>query len=187
MKRLVLVSFFLSVAPFVFSQGESTSLKGTPFRERIVTGGGMGLGFSNVQDYISVSPVVGYMLTTKLIGGVNLTYRFSNFKAINPSVKLHDYGVGPFVRYTIFRNIFLQAEYEHLNYQFVGAGRETARYSFNSFLAGGGLYQPISERAGFFIMALYNFSYKETSPNEPSAYNSPLVIRAGLNIGNFSF
>jgi hypothetical protein len=34
-------------------------------------------------------------------------------------------------------------------------------------------------------MALYNFSYTDPSPGEYSPYASPLIIRAGINIGGF--
>lgn len=174
------------VAP-VFGQGEANSLKGTPIKERIVTGGGFGLGFSSVQDFISVSPVVGYQLTRKLMTGTGFTYRFTNYKYYSPAIKLNDYGLNPFLRFTVYRNIFLQSEYEYLNYEFPVSFSETTRLEFGSFLAGGGFIQPLSQKVGVYFMALYNFSYKTPGVGEYTPYNSPLVIRAGINIGNFGF
>lgn len=177
----------LIASTIVFAQGEKNSLKGTPLKDRIVTGGGFGLGFSSAQDYFSVSPVVGYMLTTRLMAGTGFTYRYTRYKYYVPAIKLNDYGLNPFVRFTVYKNIFLQTEYEYLNYEFPATVNETTRREFTSFLAGGGFIQPLGRRVGLFLMALYNFSYKTPMQGDYSPYNSPIVIRAGINVGNFSF
>jgi hypothetical protein len=182
MARSILVFLiigFLSMQGF--AQGENNSLKGMPLKDRIVTGGGLGLGFGSVQDYFSVSPMIGYRLTAKLLAGTGLTYRYTNYKVVRPSIKLNDYGVNPFLRFTVYRNIFLQTEYEHLNYEFPLTIAETTRRSFDSFMAGGGFIQPLGQRFAFYLMALYNFSYKDQSIYSP--YDSPIVVRAGINIG----
>jgi hypothetical protein len=179
MVRILCSLLLITASGMACAQGKSNSLKGVPVRERIVTGGGMGLGFSSAQDFVSVSPIIGYRLTQKLTAGVNLTYMYVNYKFYD--IKVNNYGFGPFTRFTVYRNIFLQAEYEHLNYEFPIAGtRETARQGFNSFLAGGGFIQPLGRNAGLYFMALYNFSY---SPTKASPYDSPLVLRAGVAFG----
>ncbi|MBT1702115.1 hypothetical protein [Chryseosolibacter indicus] len=188
MIRIASLLFLLVVVSNAFGQGEENSLKGTPFKDRIVFGGGLGLGFSNVQDFISVSPVVGYRLTERLMAGANISYRYTNYKYYRPSIKLNDYGVGPFARFTVYKNIFVQAEYEYLNYEFPTSSiGENTRKTFNSFLAGGGFIQPLGPNVGFYLMALYNFSYKNPPAGEYLPYDSPLVLRAGVNIGNFGF
>ncbi len=185
MGRFFIVTFFtLSTYLISFSQGKDNSLQGAPLKDRIVTGGGIGLGFGSVQDFFSVSPVIGYQLTTKLLAGTGVTYRYTNYKIVKPSIRLNDYGLNPFLRFTVYRNIFLQTEYEYLNYEYPLTIAETTRRSFDSFLAGGGFIQPIGNRLSFFLMALYNFSYQQTSQYSP--YDSPIVIRAGINIGALS-
>ncbi len=182
MVRLLVLLVALTVPLAGFSQGKNNSLKGTPLQDRIVFGGGMGLGFGSVQDFVSVSPMIGYRLTARLLGGTGITYRYTNYKVVKPSIKLHDYGVSPFLRFTFYRNIFLQAEYEYLNYEFpVYPYTENRRQSFDSVLAGGGFIQPLGKRFAFYVMALYNFSYKDQPQYSP--YDSPVVIRAGVNIG----
>lgn len=187
MARVIAFCLLLFTASVVYAQGEKNSLKGVPVKERIVSGGGFGLGFSSEQDFFSLSPVIGYQLTRKLMAGTSLTYRFTSWKVVDPAVKLHDYGINPFARFVVYKNLFLQAEYEHLNYEFPVSYTETTREKFDSFMAGGGIFQPISEKVGFYLMALYNFSYTEPKLNEYAVYNSPLVIRAGINVGSFSF
>lgn len=182
MARLTLIFLIIGSFSFeAFSQGKDNSLEGVPFKDRIVTGGGVGLGFGSVQDYFSVSPMIGYRVTARLLAGTGLTYRYTNYKLANPSIKLNDYGLNPFLRFTVYRNIFLQTEFEHLNYEFPVSTRETTRETFDSFLAGGGFIQPLGERFAFYVMALYNFSYKDQVLYSP--YDSPIVIRAGINIG----
>ncbi|HYG02822.1 MAG TPA: hypothetical protein VD927_10280 [Chryseosolibacter sp.] len=170
-----------------YSQGEDNSLKGVPFKERIVTGGGFGLGFGSNADFISVSPQVGYMLTQKIMAGTGFTYRYTNYKFVKPSIKLNDYSINPFARYNVYENFFLQAEYEYLNFELPVSLNETTREDFNSFLAGGGIIQPLGDRVSLFIMALYNFSYVTPKAGEYAPYDSPIVFRIGVNAGGFSF
>jgi hypothetical protein len=171
----------------VLAQGEANSLKGVPIKERLVTGGGFGLGFGSTQDYFSISPSIGYMFTKKLIMGTSVTYRYTKWKFSGESIKLNDYGFNPFVRFNVYKNIFTQAEYEYLNYEFPLSFTETSRKTFDGFLAGGGFTQPLGDKAVIYVMALYNFSYTTPKQGEYSVYQSPWIIRAGVNIGNFSF
>ena len=188
MQRLTFFLVAICLSTVAFGQGEANSLKGTPFKDRIITGGGIGLSFSSYQDFFSISPQIGYLVTRRLIAGTGLTYRYTNYKYYSPSIKLNDYGVNPFLRFTVFRNIFIQTEYEYLNYEFpVNSRGETTRENFSSFLAGGGFVQPVGQKVSFYIMAMYNFSYRDPDPGEYSPYSSPLIIRAGINIGNIGF
>lgn len=191
MYRLLFCIFGLLCSGVAFGQGEANSLKGVPANERFVFGGGFGLSFSSYSDFISVSPQIGYAITRKLIAGTGFTYRYTKYKYYSPSITLNDFGVNPFLRFTVYRNIFIQTEYEYLNYEFpdynAGVLGETTRKNFNSFLAGGGFVQPIGQKVSFYIMALYNFSYRDPDPTEYTPYNSPLIIRAGINIGNIGF
>jgi len=187
MRRSIFVLFFCLSINLVWAQGEDNSLKGVPVKERIVFGGGFGLSFGSNQDFFSVSPQIGYMLTKKLIAGTGITYRYTNFKVVKPSIKLNDYGVNPFLRFIVYRNFYLQTEYEYLNYEFPLSVTETTRKDFSSFLAGGGFIQPIGDKVALYFMALYNFSYKTPAIGEYTPYDSPLIIRAGISVGNFGF
>jgi hypothetical protein len=187
MMRTAVILLLTALISGAYSQGKDNSLKGVPPNERIVTGGGFGLGFGSQQDYIMLSPMLGYMLTQKLVAGASVTYRYTNYKFYKPSLKLNDFGIGPFMRFTIYNGIFAQIEYEYLNYEFPSNYPETSRTSFSSFLAGGGFLQPLGGKAVFYVMALYNFSYKTPLPGQYTAYSSPLIVRAGINIGNFMF
>ena len=185
MFRLACIFIALLTSTGALSQGKNNSLKGVPFKERIVTGGGFGLGFGSTQDYISISPVIGYALTAKVMAGTSFTFRYTNYKYYTPSVTLIDYGLSPFARYTFYKGFFIQTEYEYLNYEFPLNNGETTRQQFRSFLAGGGIIQPLGNKAALYFMALYNFSYVNAGTGIYTPYDSPLIIRAGINIGGF--
>ena len=189
MNRLQTFALLLccSVSALTFGQSrhknDDNSLEGVPLKERIVVGGGLGLRFGSQVDVVSLSPMIGYKLTQKLMAGSSVTYRYTKYKYFSPSIKLTDYGVSPFVRYTIFNGIFVQAEYEYLNYEFPESATSTLRKGYNSFLAGGGFIQPIGDKAAFYLLALYNFSYQSVNPGEYSPYPNPLILRGGITFG----
>jgi len=186
MRLFVTFIFVAGSIVSAFAQGEANSLKDVPFSERIITGGGFGLGFGNVQDFVSISPIIGYSVTRRLVVGSGFTYRYTNYKAVTPNISFNDYSINPFARFTVYNGIFLQTEYEHLNYEYSISPSEKARDSFNSFLAGGGFMQPLGNRSSFFVLALYNFSYT-ASTSVYTPYQSPWIIRVGVNIGGFMF
>jgi hypothetical protein len=167
----------------VFAQWGDEALGEKPeWQKRVFTGGSLGASFNSSYDFISVSPLIGYRLTERLATGVQVQYRYTNYKQSVPEFSTNDWGVSPFLRFSVFGPIFLHAEYEYLNYQYVYAG-EKFRKGFNSFMAGGGFFQPIGRNAGFYIVALYNFSYKEPTGNSISPYSNPLVLRVGVTAG----
>ncbi len=184
MKKFVLLTILSMLGTVAFAQWGEEELSDKPdWKERIFTGGGFGASFGSYYDYVSVSPLIGYRITQKLAGGVQVQYRYTNYKQYSPKISTNDFGVSPFLRFSLFGPIFLHAEYEYLNYQYVGAGGEKFRQGFNSFMAGGGFFQPLGRRAGFYALALYNFSYREGTATTYSPYNSPLVLRVGITAG----
>jgi len=182
-KHFLSILFFLCIGFSAYTQSDDNSLKGVPWNERIITGGGLGLSFSENQTFFAVNPLLGYALTRKLVAGSGATYQYIKFKNIPPnnqSISINNYGLNPFVRYNVYQGFFTQAEYEWLSFE---QPIEGGRKNFNSFLAGGGLLQPIGDKASFFIMVLYNFSYRTPQAGELAPYNSPIILRAGFNIG----
>lgn len=185
MKKLSLIIIFSMLGTFAFAQwGEEEMSEKPEWRERIFTGGGLGASFSSYYDYVSVSPLIGYRITPKLAGGLQLQYRYTNYKQ-TPSYNTNDFGISPFLRFSIFGPFFLHAEYEYLSYQYpINYNGDKERRGYDSFMAGGGFFQPVGRRTGFYVSALYNFTYKDpTSPYDYYPYNSPLVLRVGITAG----
>jgi hypothetical protein len=183
MKKQILFILILLVSVSVKAQWGQEDMDEKPsFKDRLFTGGGIGLSFTNYSDYFSISPLIGYRATNKLAVGLQFQYRYTNYKTISPSISTNDYGIAPFVRYYIYQPFFLNAEIEHLNYQFIKSATEKFRKNYNSFMAGGGFFQPAGRHAGFYALAMYNFSYM-SSYNSFSPYNSPWVFRVGITAG----
>lgn len=181
MRKLVLTLFALSLCTVAMAQWGDEEMEDKPkFKDRVFVGGGLGLSFSNYYSFFSVSPLIGYKLTPKLATGLQLQYRYTSYKEYTPKIATNDYGISPFVRYNVYNPFFIHAEYEYLNYELPVSVGETVRKGYNSFLAGGGLFQPVGRRAGFYLLALYNFSYRNDGL---SPYSSPLILRAGVTAG----
>jgi hypothetical protein len=158
-------------------------------KDRIFFGGGFGAGFGDVT-FVNVTPTIGYRVTPKLSTGLNFTYQFTTFdyyyaNGRKESFTGNDYGVGVFARQMLFGPIFLQAEYEYLNYQGLYFDGSEYRAGFNSIMAGAGISQPIGSKAFLFFTVLYNFSYAgfDTYNAYRSPYDSPWVIRIGITGG----
>ncbi len=184
MKFLVhTILLFLSTT--VFAQWGDETLSDKPaVRDRIFVGGGLGASFSSYADFVSISPIIGYKVSPRFAPGIGLMYRYTSYKSINPKVTTNDYGGSIFARFKLFGPLFLHAEFEHMNYEFPGnTPGETLRKDFNSFLAGGGFFQPVGRNAGFFATALYNFSYQNSSNYSYYPYSSPLILRVGITAG----
>ncbi|SHH87766.1 hypothetical protein SAMN04488109_5765 [Chryseolinea serpens] len=185
MKKIMLAASLILMGTVAFAQwGDEEMSEKPPLRERIFTGGGFGLSFSSYYSYVSISPLIGVKITPKLAAGAQVQYRYTKYKQTSYNISTNDYGISPFLRYNFYGPLFLHTEYEYLNYEYPISQSETVRRGFNSFMAGGGLFQPIGRHAGFYLVALYNFSYHEpTNPNDFSPYSSPLVLRVGVTAG----
>ena len=149
-------------------------------RDKLFFGGGVGLSFGEV-DYVEIAPLIGYRFHPKMDGGIQLIYRYRNDSRYPDDLSTSDYGANVFGRYFVKPNIFLQGEYEYLNYEFVRADLSTGRDNFGSVLAGGGFHQPMGRTAGFYFSALYNFSYNDNDLYSP--YSDPWVIQVGVTAG----
>lgn len=183
MKKILFPFLFLLFAFGAQAQWGEESMDEKPsLRDRMFFGGGFGLSFSSAYDFFSVSPIIGYKITDKLAGGVMLQYRYTKDKRYTQPMTFNDYGVSPFLRYNFWKGLFLHTEYEYLNYEALYPTGESTRLSFNSFMAGGGFFQPLGRNAGLFAMGLYNFSYRANS-SDPQAYDSPWVFRIGITAG----
>ncbi len=94
-------------------------------------------------------------------------------------------------RYTVFENIFVQAEYaynslfyNYLRYDPSGSGNVIKSYStasVSTLLLGGGLRQRISERSSILVGIFYNVLGNKNQEFNP--YPGNVVFRTGISIG----
>jgi len=142
-------------------------------------GGGVGLGFGDV-DFFEVSPLLGVWLNPKVSLGGTLIYRYRRDSRTPETISTSDYGGSIFGRYLVWDPLYLHAEVEYLNYEYINYDLSTDREGFTSFFLGAGAATPISRNASFFATILYNLAY---SSNERSPYGSPWVVRVGVGFG----
>ncbi|MCI0410838.1 MAG: hypothetical protein L0191_20135 [Acidobacteria bacterium] len=181
MKHLVAFAILIVSCSVALAQTDPTPPPAPPsVKDKFFYGGGLGLSFGDV-DYVEIAPLVGYRFLPKLDGGVQPFYRWVNDSRYAEDVTTADYGMDLFVRYFVVPTIFVQGEYEFLNYEYVLPTFQTERDTTNSFLAGGGFSQPIGKGAGFFVSVLYNFSYDSSDPTSP--YGDAWQVQAGVIAG----
>ncbi|MDH5598792.1 MAG: hypothetical protein OEY34_06700 [Cyclobacteriaceae bacterium] len=155
-----------------------TISKESPLKERLYFGGGVDLAISRSRDIIGASPLVGYMFTKSTSVGVGLTYQYVNYKFITGNINTSIYGYRFYLRQNLFPSIFIYAEYENLSYELDITVDGSPRIWIDTFYLGGGYYRPFSDKAGFFIMALYDV-------NNGNAYGSPWSFRSGFTFSPF--
>lgn len=171
--------WFISLSPLLAQNNEEEGRDEagkSSLWDKIYVGGNFGLQFG-YYTYIDISPLVGYRITNRLSAGPGITYRFLKIRGYEPS---STYGGRFFARRTIGRQFFAHTEYESLNTQvpdFSGRDRFVRRW-VPGFFVGGGIFQPIGERAAVVIYGLYNLLYD----NLRSPYQSPWVFNVGITI-----
>jgi hypothetical protein len=179
MRNLLALALVLATS-VAYSQREDVDFSRKPtFTDRLYTGGGFGFSANDSYMYIGVSPVIGYMFTSRFSGGATITYQYFSYRVpIETSSSV--YGLSPFLRFNLSRQFFLTTSYNWLNYDqdIVLAGRQN-RY-FTRFLVGAGFAQPIGNKSAFVVMAQYDLTYAN---QVSSPYNSPWVISAGITAG----
>ncbi len=174
MKKIALLSFGILFSTMVFGQKDVAFEDGPSFRDRVFFGGGLGLGGGSNSFFVSLSPIAGYMLTPKWSVGAGINYTYVNYNNIDQSD--NQYGFLMFTRYNIYRQFFLQAQYDYINYTryFFSTGGELldTRDSYSRVLAGGGISQPLGARGAINLVAMYDLTHSSSSP-----YGSPWVFQ----------
>jgi hypothetical protein len=165
LKNILLICLLIcSLNTIKAQQTSDSSIQRPPskFKDKITFNMGGGLVFGTVTN-ISLLPQIGYKITPQWIAGVGANLQYFKNTLVNSNPILL-YGGNAFTRYHISQNLFLQTEYQKIQY-----------FDFWSdyLLAGGGYINP----SGFYISAYYIF----IQPNARSVYNVPYTIRVGYN------
>lgn len=150
-----------------------------PFIDRVRLGGSFGLSFGTYTN-INLSPMAGYQITEKLVGGVGVTgmYFRSKYYGVNSIY----YGGRAFLMYAVVPMINIIAEYETMNVEADTFIKYDARKWISSPMLGASYSQPINARftKAVHLTALFNFNYNnqiDDYGNNISPYGSPFVFR----------
>jgi hypothetical protein len=150
-----------------------------PWKERVRIGGSFGVSLGTVTN-INLSPMAGYELTEKLLGGVGATLMWykSSYFGFNSVY----YGGRAFLMYSIIPMVNIQAEYEAMNVVADTFVKYDTRKWLGSPMLGASYSQPLGGKftKAIHMTLLYNFSYDsqlDDFGNNISPYSSPFVFR----------
>ncbi len=180
---LILITFLVLLMHFSISNAQETIYNNPnyqpkrPLRERLFTGGSLGLQFGSVT-YVDVSPILGYRFTDKLSAGVGATYIYVKDKRYIPTYTSSSYGGRLFGQYRIIESVMAYSEFEILNTDvYDDITYRVFRTNIYSLLLGGGYVQSMGGNSNISIMALWN-----VIEDRYSIYTNP-IIRVGFNVG----
>jgi len=153
-----------------------TEFKDRPFIDRLRLGGSFGADFGTLTN-LNLSPMAGYEITEKLVGGVGVTgmYFRSKYYVINSFY----YGGRGFLMYKVFDMVNIIGELEAMN---VEASYQKRKW-LASPLIGAAYSQPLGGRfiKAAHLTVLYNLNYNnqidQYNGQNLSPYSSPFVFR----------
>lgn len=138
-----------------------------------VFGGNLSGSFGNNFSFFLAQPMAGYAVKPQTIVGGGATYIFSSLRVANVKFNNHIYGPIAFIRQNLGESIFLQADYQPLNYLHYHDITNTFSRQWQQVLYVGAGYGALR---GAFIGVFYNVLYKPTD----QIYASPYDIRIGF-------
>ncbi len=134
--------------------------------DRVYFGGGFGLSGGSNSTVITVSPIVGYMVSSRFSVGVGATYQYFKFNNFTDN----QYGGLLFARMNLFKQIFGYAEYSFINQIDYRDG--VNRITIDRLPIGLGFSQRVGPRSSFNVIAAYDMLHDANG----QYYNSPWVI-----------
>lgn len=170
MKKLFFITFL--IITYLPSFGQKDIGEDASVLDRVYFGGGLGFSSSNTATFITLSPIVGYMITPNLSAGVGIQYQYIKYRYVDYNTDV--YGGSLFTRYNI-NQFFLQTEYNILNVEYL-TDNGSLRENFNRLLLGGGISQPLG-KARLNILGMYDLIYQANGP-----FASPWVFRAFISL-----
>lgn len=197
MRKIILTTTLIISTLYGFSQEQIPEEKERPiffekqtpaWKEKMIYGGNVWLGFFG-SFYVDVSPMVGYRLTEKgTYGGLGATFIYQGgWQQSNGEFM---YGPRIWLRQSVFKSVFVHAEYEFMNaysdrfYSYNGNPNTVTKKWEGSPLIGAGFYQGRGARdKGSFISLMYNLGYPAkgfVSPQGLGGNQSPLILRYGF-------
>lgn len=148
-----------------------------PFIKKLYFGGTFGATFGNYTT-ITVAPTIGYRLRPSLYTGLKVYYTYSKQKYGGDSHEYHNYGVGTFLRYYTFKDLYLHVAPEYISYEYTtvdGSDREWVPYLW----AGAGIRKKTSRRSWVSVHVLFDLLQNSNSPFDEWEPN--VVIGAGTS------
>ena len=174
MKRaFIATAFLLLVFSAGFDQkGDYEVDERSSFTDRIYFGGGFGLSGGTNTTQITLSPIVGYMVSSRFSVGVGVTYQY--YKYFN--FQDNQYGGLLFTRMNLVKQIFAYGEYSFINQTDYRDG--VSRITIDRLPIGLGISQSLGGRSSLNLIAAYDLLYESNG----GYYTSPWVFSVFFSI-----
>jgi len=144
-------------------------------------GGLFGVAFGSETSYVEISPILSYRFSRAFQLGTRLTFRYRKDKRYEPDLSTTDIGGSLLARFYVFDPIYLKAEVERLNWEYIGITDDgyytTVEDAYTGYYAGLGFVQRAGGRVAMYMSFLWDFAHDD---NEPSPNERPWLIRIGF-------
>lgn len=160
------------------AKNENQKKSAVPFIKKFYFGGTFGATFGNYTS-ITVAPTIGYRLKPSLYTGLKVYYTYSKQKFGGESYEYHNYGIGTFLRWFAFSDIYLHVAPEVFSYDYLQVDGNSNREWVPYLWAGAGIRKRVSKRSWVSVHVLFDLLNDKNSPYEQWEPN--LVIGAGTS------
>ncbi len=158
--------------PAAEPQGESAPSK-------FYFGGYVGATFGDYST-IEVSPMIGYHINPVLSAGVRFNYEYVSADLYGTDFNASNYGGSIFTYARIHPNVYLQAEYVQMSYEWPTSLTETKREWVPFLYLGGGVVKQLSGNVSLVASVLFDVLQDDNSPYEDWAPMFSVGIIAGF-------
>jgi hypothetical protein len=159
------------------SRNENEKKSLMPFIKRFYFGGTFGATFGKYTS-VTVAPTIGYRLKPSLYTGLKVYYTYSKQKNLGTSYEYHNYGVGTFLRWFAFSDLYLHVAPELISYEYTTQG-QSQRDWVPYLWAGAGIRKRTSKRSWVSVHVLFDILNNKNSPFDQWEPN--VVIGAGTS------
>ncbi|TAJ14403.1 hypothetical protein DMA11_05155 [Marinilabiliaceae bacterium JC017] len=176
-KNQITLAILFTFLSFFSAFSQETEKKS--FKERLYTGGNIGLSFGSYTN-ILISPIIGLKLTPKLYSGIGFEYNYTKDKIYNTERTYNQYGGRAFLQYNIIPQLFAHSEFSGMSLERY-VTNETKTRDFVPFLyLGGGYRQMLSPRSFMTFRVLFDVLQHKNSPY--TSWEPLLSIGFGVEI-----
>ncbi|WP_439184707.1 hypothetical protein [Carboxylicivirga taeanensis] len=162
-KRVFFLVIFASLS-FVADGQETSEQPKQAFKDKLFTGGSLGLTFGDYTNVI-ISPVIGARLNPKVYAGLGIEYQYTKDKRFNPSRTYNQFGGRLFGQYNITPSLFAHGEFAGYSMERYTATLQNKQRDFVPFIYfGGGYRQMLSRRSFVSVQVLFDVLQHKYSP-----------------------
>lgn len=164
MKKLsALFTLFLTFG-LTLSVSAQESEKETSFKDKLYTGGSIGLSFGDYTN-VMISPIIGARLNPKVYAGLGIEYQYTKDKRYTPDRTYNQFGGRLFAQYNLVPSLFAHGEVAGYSLERYNLTDNSKVRDFVPFVyIGGGYRQMLSKRSFVTVRVLFDVLQHAHSP-----------------------